>query len=215
MKECKSLFEDKLLQEKCVFDCDGFRPNVGMVLCRPNKGLLWAKRQRMEALQAKKRQENAPPSAGASGSNPKDNAGYDSETSMNSAEFVRNQADNDFIDTEGDDADALNELYAEQHFDDDDAEAIEDRGINKKKISGVGSSRGRSERQELEAEADEDNPIMQAVNKMKRKRKTAKKLSELEDEAKPFLARMERAADLDEEANCFRRTRSEVVTAEV
>ena len=154
----------------------------------------------MEALQAKKRQENAPPSAGASGSNRKDNAGYDSETSMNSAEFVRNQADNDFIDTEGDDADALNELYAEQHFDDDDAEAMEDRGINKKKISGVGSSRGRSERQELEAEADEDNPIMQAVNKMKRKKKTAKKFSELEDEAKPFLARMERAADLDEEA---------------
>jgi len=160
-----------------------------------------SKRERMEALTKKKRQEqqqtavsNAPKSRGDDQPD-----GYDSENSYDSAEYVRTQEDNDFIDTEGDDADAVAELYAEQTFDDERGEAMEEPK-KKKKIKGAGSERGRSERQELEAEADEDNPIMQAVKKMGRKKRVQKKFSELEEEAKLFLARMERAADEDEEA---------------
>ncbi len=127
------------------------------------------------------------------------NSGYESEDSYDSAEYVRTQEDNDFIDTEGDDADAVAELYAEQNFDDERGEAMEEPK-KKKKIKGAGSDRGRSERSELEAEADDDNPIMQAVKRMARKKRVQKKFSELEDEAKPFVARMEQAAEEDEEA---------------
>jgi transcription factor SPN1 len=160
-----------------------------------------SKRERMEALRARKRQEQKQKTVNAlpnSGENRKQD-GYNSGDSYNSAEYVRTKDDMDFIDTEGDDADAVAELYAEQNFDDERGEAEEEHS-KKKKIKGVGSSRGRSELQELEAEGDDDNPIMQAVNKMKKKKRAAKKPSEWEDEAKPFLARMEQAADEDEEA---------------
>jgi transcription factor SPN1 len=166
-----------------------------------------SKRERMEALRAKKRQDtasSAPPESsskkrGAEKSGDKKEAGYESEDSYNSAEYVRTKEDFDFIDTEGDDQDAINELYAEQTF--DDAEAEEDGySSKKKKIKGAGSSRERSERQDLEAEADDDNPIMMAVNKMKRKKKVQKKLSDLQDEAKEFLTKMQQAAEEDEEA---------------
>ena len=163
-----------------------------------------SKRERMEALRAKKRQESGggPPKVARKETPKKESAGkeegYESEDSVDSAEIVRTKEDFDFIDTEGDDQDAINELYAEQTF--DDGEAEEEVSSKKKKISGVGSSRGRSERQELEAEADDDNPIMQAVNKMKKVKRTAKKYGELEEEAKEFLAEMQRAADADDEA---------------
>lgn len=77
----------------------------------------------------------------------------------------------------------------------------------KKKIKGAGSStyRGRSERAVLEAEADEDDPVLQAVNKLKKKKKIQKKYTELEEDAKPFLSRMEEAAEEDEEAVRHRR----------
>ena len=181
-----------------------------------------SKRERMEALTKKKRAEQQQqnqqqqqsrsravskvPNANSKGSGEgAKNSGYESEDSYNSAEYVRTQEDNDFIDTEGDDADAVAELYAEQHFDDDEqGEAMEERK-KKKSIKGAGSDRGRSERSELEAEADEDNPILQAVKKMARKKRVQKKFSELEEEAKPFLARMEQAADEDEEAITQRR----------
>jgi transcription factor SPN1 len=166
----------------------------------------------MEALQAKKRSEmktvsevpkesrnrnrdgNKQNAAAAGG-------GDDDEDSYDSAEYVRTQEDFDFIDTAGDDEDAVNELYAEQHFDDGD-EAMEDIGSNKKNGKGAGSSsyRGRSELAMLQAEADDDDPILQAVNKLKKKKRVQKKYTELEEEAKPFIARMEQAAEDDEEA---------------
>jgi len=171
----------------------------------------------MEALTKKKRQEqqqqqsqSTTRGAGSKGQrggrggggdeDRKTGDGYESEESYDSADFVRTQEDNDFIDTEGDDEEAVRELYADQHFDDDEhGEAMEDRQ-KKKKIKGVGSDRERSERQELAGEDDDDNPIMQAVKKMAKKKRTQKKLSELEEEAKPFLARMTKAADEDDEA---------------
>jgi transcription factor SPN1 len=159
-----------------------------------------SKRERMEALQAKKRQEQGKVSGVPSDRPQKGENGYQSEDSYDSAEYVRTNEDMDFIDTEGDDADAVAELYAEQTFDDERGEAMEEPS-KKNKIKGAGSSRGRSERAELEAEADDDdNPLLQAVKKMQRKKRAQKKFSELEDDAKPFLARMEQAADEDEEA---------------
>lgn len=155
-----------------------------------------SKRQRMEALQAKKRQEQQAMRSLPDG---KKEAGYDSGDSYDSEEYVRTKEDNDFIDTEGDDADAIAELYAEQRFDDERGEAMEEPA-RKKKVKGAGSSRGRSERAELEAEADDDNPIMQAVNKMKRRKREKKKIDQLLEEAAVFLEKMQKAAEEDEEA---------------
>ena len=177
-----------------LFDSDDDEPAEKKPAAKP-----LSKRERMEALTAKSRQKSASSAASRGDAGVEKKEGYESGDSYNSAEYVRTQDDNDFIDTEGDDADALNELYAEQNFDDERGEADEEPK-KKKKIKGAGSDRGRSEMQELEAEADDDNPIMQAVHRMKRKKQVQKKFSELEDDAKPFLARMEQAADEDEEA---------------
>mmetsp|Transcript_24553 Transcript_24553/g.67783 ORF Transcript_24553/g.67783 Transcript_24553/m.67783 type:complete len:512 (-) Transcript_24553:1208-2743(-) len=165
----------------------------------PQKKKTLSKRERMEALRAKKRQVvSSVPS-----NQDRNKDGDDDEDSYNSAEYVRTKEDMDFIDTEGDDADAVAELYAEQNFD-DEREAMEDPndGKKNKKIKGAGSStyRGKSERAILEAEADEDDPILQAVNKLKKKKKVQKKYSELEEEAKPFLNKMDQAAVDDEDA---------------
>lgn len=165
----------------------------------PKKKKPMSKRERMEALRAKKRQIVSKVPGSQNGNKEGDN----DEDSYNSAEYVRTKEDNDFIDTEGDDADAVAELYSEQHFE-DEREAMEDNGDTKKKkgIKGAGSSsyRGRSERAILEAEADEDDPILQAINKLKKKKKVQKKYSELEEESKPFLEKMDQAAEDDEEA---------------
>lgn len=158
-----------------------------------------SKRQRMDALQAKKRKAQQVVSGVPRGDDKQESGGND-EDSYNSAEYVRTKEDLDFIDTEGDDAEALAELYAEQNFDDERGEAMEE--VPKKKKGGGSSSArsGRSERAILEAEGDQDNPLVQAVNKLKKKKKVKKTYSDWEEEAKPFLARMEQAAEEDEEA---------------
>lgn len=184
--------------EPGLFDSDDEEDNT------PKKPL--SKRERMEALTKKKRMEQRkaagklPRKAGSGdGKDGGGKEGYDSEDTYNSAEYVRTKEDMDFIDTEGDDADAVAELYADQNFDDERGEAMEEPK-KKKKIKGAGSERGRSELAELRAEADDDNPIMEAVKKMARKKRVQKKMSELEEEAKVFLSKMEEAADEDEEA---------------
>merc|ERR1719253_2599837 len=105
----------------------------------------------MEALRAKKRQVVS--SVPGNNQNPNAKEGDDDEDSYNSAEYIRTKEDLDFIDTEGDDADAVAELYAEQNFE-DERETMEDPtdSRNKKKSKGTGSSsyRGRSEREILE-----------------------------------------------------------------
>lgn len=182
-------------------DDDNTKPSAKAAGSRPapKKKKPLSKRERMEALRAKKRQVVSSVPANKS----EKKTGEDDEDSYDSAEYVRTKEDLDFIDTEGDDADAVAELYAEQTFD-DDGEAMEDRSDGKAKKKGKGSNssayRGRSERAILEAEADEDDPILQAVNKLKKKKKVQKKYSELEEEAKPFLAKMDQAAEDDEEA---------------
>jgi transcription factor SPN1 len=158
-----------------------------------------SKRERMEALQAKKRSSEQP--SGNKNSNTggkltaEDATGYDSGDSYNSAKFERTKEDNDFIDTTGDDADAIHELYAEQHFHDTRGEA-EEEGKKKKGRKRRGGDYSADE--EDEKDKVPDNPIMAAVHRMKKKKKTIKKLSELEEEAKDFLSKMELAAEEDE-----------------
>ena len=87
-----------------------------------------SKRERMEALQRKKRDERRAVSAVPSGDGEAKKGG-DDEDSYNSAEYVRTKEDLDFIDTEGDDAEAVAELYAEQNFDDEREAMEEDCGV--------------------------------------------------------------------------------------
>ena len=47
---------------------------------------------------------------------------------------------------------------------------------------------------------DTDCPLMSTVRKMKKKKKDKKKLSELEEEARNFLGKMDAAADEDEKS---------------
>lgn len=168
------------------------------------------KKEKMEALRKKR--------AGASGSQNdravssvpgedkkkprKEGAdGYDSEDSYNSGNFQLTEDDRNFIDTEGDDADAINELYSEQHFDDRRGEAEEDDMVDRRKKGrkGGGASRsGGSRGEKLDPEADPDNPIMAAVGRMKKKKREQKSITEKEDECKTFMDNMERAAEEDE-----------------
>jgi len=129
----------------------------------------------------------------------KKNDGYDSDDSIDSAQIQRTAEDDAFIDTTGEDADAVQELYAEQRFDDE--EASEDGYSSKKKKKNKkrryeGGSGGDDD--VGNAELEPDNPIMAAVHRMKKKKKEKRSFSEMEDEAKLFLGKMEQAADEDD-----------------
>lgn len=179
-----------------------------------------SKRERMEALRAKKIQMEG----GTVGNEPSLKAavddgagrkkkkqpgedGYDSGDSYGSETFVRTKEDDDFIDNEGEDPDSLRELYAEQHFDDERGDGTDSEDERARKKAGKGGKGGRKKKgpdalsdEDLDGDEVPDNPIMAAVHKMKKKKKKPKKLSELEDEAKDFLTRMQAAADEDDAA---------------
>jgi transcription factor SPN1 len=174
-----------------------------------------SKKEKMEALRAKKRAaeggDTKPSAVVAPGDDtgekkrPEED-GYDSGDSYGSETFVRTKEDDDFIDAEGEDPDALRELYAEQHFDDERGDGTDSEDERARKKGGKGSGKGRKKGpdalsdDELNGDEIPDNPIMAAVHKMKKKKKKPKKLSELEDEAKEFLTRMQMAADDDDVA---------------
>jgi len=167
----------------------------------PKKSL--SKKERMEALRAKRRSDHGePPLKKSSSTTTKDGdeeKGYDSGDSYNSAEFVRTKEDHDFIDVDDDDPDAINELYAEQRFEDERPMDWEEDEKKKKKKSTSASRKSRGPDALSDGEEGEElNPIMAAVHKMKKKKREQKKLSDLEEEAKEFLSKMERAADEDD-----------------
>lgn len=128
-----------------------------------------------------------------------DPTGYESESSIRSSEFVRTKEDDDFIDAEDDDPDARRELYAEQHFDDEEAEEVDVGGKGKKKRKIRLDDDADIRRSTKRNEEDADNPIMMAVNKMKKKKKEVKKIGELEEEAKDLIYKMMHAATDDEQ----------------
>ena len=179
---------------------------------KPSSGL--SKKERVEALiRARKARETssaagAKKSAASSKSKEKkkasasdqDQKGYESDGSIHSADFVRTKEDDDFIDIDDDDPDARRELYAEQHFDDEEAEEDEAyvgrKGKKKRKIR---FDEDADMRRSKKGDEDPDNPIMEAVNRMKKKKKEVKKISDLEEEAKGFIYKMMVAAKDDEE----------------
>ena len=169
----------------------------------------------MDALQAKKRaaegrgsKPSAVAAAGGDDGEKKEPGedGYKSGDSYGSETFVRTKEDDDFIDAEDEDPDALRELYAEQHFDDERGDGTDSEDERARKKAGKGRGKGRKKGPDALSDDDlngdevPDNPIMAAVHKMKKKKKKPKKLSELEDEAKEFLTRMQMAADDDDAA---------------
>ncbi len=173
-----------------------------------------SKREKMEALRAKKRAAMGTEPSESRRSRSKEGsddgkegskAGEGGDAYDSGEEYVRTKADDDFIDVEGEDEDVVREYYAEQKFDDerpddfDDDEDMERRG--KKGSKSSSSKRGRGPDSLSAADkADQDNPIMQAVNRMKRKKKVVKSYEEVKDTAQEFVSKMENAADHDDVA---------------
>jgi len=133
--------------------------------------------------------------------------GYESSQSYDSATFQRTKDDDDFIDADDEDPDALKELYAEQKFEEVDSD-MEEKETKKKKSGGSGSrksSGGGLDKISLsDDEGDEttsaSNALKAAVKRMQKKKKEQKKLPQLEEEGIVFLKQMEAAADADDES---------------
>ena len=184
---------------------------------KPAKAAL-SKRERLEALAKKKRSGDEPQTSKTDGNksskkkqkdsdgSKKKEDGYDSGDSYDSATFTRTKDDDDFIDTTGEDADAVAELYADQHFDDERPmeEKKKKRKISDRDQGGEGGG-PRGEREELNEDGVPVNPIMAAVHKMKRKKREKKSLEEVEDEIRTFLGKMELCVEEDEQAVSERR----------
>jgi transcription factor SPN1 len=172
----------------------------------PSKQAL-SKRERLEALAKRKKgpeqsaeglRKKAPSQSTATGTSAavaKEKDGYDSEDTYDSATFERTAEDDNFIDTTGEDADAVNELYAEQNFRD---ERPDDEERKKKK-------KRRSDDGEENSNLAPDNPVMAAVHRMKKVKREKKSPIELEEEARSFIAKMDAAAVADEAAVAERR----------
>jgi len=166
-----------------------------------------SKRERLEAMAAKRRKdsgviskpERASRGEGGGGDKERGEGGYDSGDSYDSADFQRTREDDDFLDTTGEDADAVAELYAEQNFDDERPDREGGKKKKKRKMrydddeggEGISTETGNTE---------PDNPIMAAVHRMKKKKREKKSFTDLEEEAKQLLGKMEWAADQDDAA---------------
>lgn len=169
----------------------------------------------MEALQAKKRAAIAATttkttSSTSSKRNKKQRRNEESndiidndDESVDSTNYIRTKEDDDFIDTQGEDEDLVREYYAEQHFDDDDD--LKDMEVNekgggkgkKRKYSSGGSKRG-PDSLSAEDKKDKDNPILIAVERMKKKKQITERYEELQHRAMDLIQRMEQAAVDDE-----------------
>jgi len=136
-----------------------------------------------------------------------DKKGYESGDSYDSTTFARTKEDDDFIDADDEDPEALKELYAEQHFDDErpDSDSEEDRKKKAASSSGKKKSSGGGGVDKISLSDDEEGPsgsaaLKEAVRRMQRKKKEVKKLPQLEQEATDFLRKMDAAADADDES---------------
>ena len=172
----------------------------------PTKTL--SKRERMEALRARKRallNESAPskskkkrkPTDGTDGN--ADATGYQSGDSYDSATYLRTQEDDDFIDTQGEDEEAVREYYAEQHFEDERPDDLEEMELKPRKKGSSSSAKKRGPDQlSAEDKKDKDNPIMMAVERMKKKKRVARGYEVLKSEAIELIEKMNIAARDDD-----------------
>ena len=174
-----------------------------------------SKRERMDALKKKarkaagivdegpkKKKEKGSKEKGADGKEKGYNSG-DAYDSGDGGEYLRTKEDDDFIDVEGEDEEVVKEYYKEQVFDDerpDDEEEEDDDAMKVKKGKNKGGSKKRGRGPDALDEADrkdQDNPMMQAVNRMKKKKKVVKSFEDLRVTAEEFVAKMEYTADED------------------
>ncbi|KAL7545156.1 hypothetical protein ACHAWF_008509 [Thalassiosira exigua] len=147
---------------------------------------------------------------GEGGEGKKGEGGYASGDSYDSETFQRTKEDDDFIDADDEDPEALKELYSEQHFEDERPEGYdseEEREMAKKKRAAAGrKSSGGAGVDKISLSDDESGEVSatsalkQAVKRMQRKKKEVKKLAELEEEGTAFLKEMDAAADADDES---------------
>ena len=146
----------------------------------------------------------------AGGEGGEDGKGYDSGDSYDSADIQRTRADDEFIDAADEDPDALKELYAEQHFDDErpDGYDSDDEGGGKKKKRGASAGgrggKGGAGLDKISLSDDEgcegasaSNALKAACRRMQKAKKEKKTLGQLEEEGTAFLRGMDEAADLD------------------
>lgn len=170
-----------------------------------------SKRERMEALRKKKRQaaglgEDRPrrekaKSDDASSADDKSKKKDEGDAYDSGEEYQRTKEDDDFIDVEGEDEELVKEYYREQHFYDErpDGEDSDEGGRKSKGKKGASKKRSRGpDALDEEDKKDENNPIMAAVNRMKKKKKTVHTFEELKAKAEEFVAKMELAAEEDE-----------------
>lgn len=133
--------------------------------------------------------------------------GYESQESFNSVDFKRTKEDDDFIDASGEDPDAVAELYAEQHFEDEapddmDSDEDEENGGRRRKVKGRAKPKKKSsDVLSSDDELDEDgiavNPVVAAVRAMKKKKIKVVKVDDLRVSIQDFISKMEDAADAD------------------
>jgi hypothetical protein len=160
------------------------------------------KKKRLEAL-AQKRKKKEPAKApssksGKRASSSKDGkpaqkngegGGYESAESYDSNDIQRTADDDNFIDTAGEDPEAVNELYSEQRFDDDDERTDKSQKKMKKRRA-----------QQGQPDDDANDPIMSVINRMKKKKTEKKSQETIEQEVHVFLNQMHVAAERDEVA---------------
>mmetsp|Transcript_32374 Transcript_32374/g.68109 ORF Transcript_32374/g.68109 Transcript_32374/m.68109 type:complete len:560 (-) Transcript_32374:140-1819(-) len=134
-------------------------------------------------------------------------SGYKSGDSYDSETFQRNADDDEFIDADDEDPDALKELYAEQHFEDERPDSDSEDERKQKKMAGGRKTSGGAGLDKINLSDDEGGEMVSAssalkaaVKRMQRKKKETKKLPELEEEGIAFLKKMEAAAEADAES---------------
>jgi len=170
-----------------------------------------SKKERMEAL--KKRARKAAGLEGGPKKSSKEKStkdkpdgdekekGYNSGDSYDSGDYNRTKEDDDFIDVEGEDEELVKEYYKEQIFDDERPDGSDDemevQGKGKGKKGGKKRNRGPDDLDEADRN-DQDNPMMEAVNRMKKRKKLVKTFEELKVIAEEFVAKMEYTADQDD-----------------
>lgn len=134
-------------------------------------------------------------------------SGYRSGDSYDSENFTRDADDDNFIDADDEDPDALKELYAEQHFEDERPDSDSEDERKQRKMAGSRKSSGGAGLDKINLSDDEGGEMVSAssalkaaVKRMQRKKKETKKLPELEEMGIAFLKKMEAAADADAES---------------
>ncbi|GMH59991.1 hypothetical protein TrRE_jg9306 [Triparma retinervis] len=154
------------------------------------------KAQRKKEKRLKREQRKKAESSGGAGGKAKDKkAGYESGDSYDSGDgAVRNADDDAFLDLDDDDDDLIKEYNEDQDFGDE-------RGERVPKSKGKKRSAGGGEKLSGARASDMENPVMQAMSRMKRQRIKAKSVEELEQEAIEFVTSMDNAADTDEQSN--------------